>query len=103
MADLDVSEDTLPSLSSVLRSGASGLDSDVSGLSGSLAATRTQWTGLASDAAAVAHAGWAARMRTQTDYAEQLAAAVDRAVTLYQEAETTPLEPLEDAPAGTTL
>ena len=66
MADLDVSEDTLPSLSSVLRSGASGLDSDVSGLSGSLAATRTQWTGLASDAAAV-----------------------DRAVTLYQEAETT--------------
>jgi hypothetical protein len=28
-------------------------------------------------------------MRTQTDYAEQLAAAVDRAVTLYQEAETT--------------
>lgn len=93
VADLDVSEDTLPSLSSVLRSGASGLDSDVSGLSGSLAATRTQWTGLASDAAAVAHAGWAARMRTQTDYAEdyaeQLAAAVDRAVTLYQEAETT--------------
>ena len=87
VADLDVSEDTLPSLSSVLRSGASGLDSDVSGLS--LAATRTQWTGLASDAAAVAHAGWAARMRTQTDYAEQLAAAVDRAVTLYQEAETT--------------
>ena len=87
MADLDVSEDTLPSLSSVLRSGASGLDSDVSGLSGSLAATRTQWTGLASDAAAVAHAGWAARIRT--DYAEQLAAAVDRAVTLYQEAETT--------------
>ena len=79
MADLDVSEDTLPSLSSVLRSGASGLDSDVSGLSGSLA----------SDAAAVAHAGWAARIRTQTDYAEQLAAAVDRAVTLYQEAETT--------------
>ena len=62
---------------------------DVTGLSGSLAATRTQWTGLASDAAAVAHAGWAARMRTQTDYAEQLAAAVDRAVTLYQEAETT--------------
>lgn len=89
VADLDVSEDTLPSLSSVLRSGASGLDSDVSGLSGSLAAARTQWTGLASDAAAVAHAGWAARMRTQTDYAEQLAAAVDRAVTLYQEAETT--------------
>ena len=40
MADLDVSEDTLPSLSSVLRSGASGLDSDVSGLSGSLAARR---------------------------------------------------------------
>ena len=93
MADLDVSEDTLPSLSSVLRSGASGLDSDVSGLSGSLAATRTQWTGLASDAAAVAHAGWAARMRTQTDYAEQLAAA-DHGLP--------PLEPLEDAPAGTT-
>ena len=89
MADLEVSEDALNAIADALRSAASQLRSDNAELSGSMAATQSEWTGEAASAAASSHASWSERLLTQVDYMESIATAVDNANERYQQTDNT--------------